>query len=114
MYPPLPALARNGFRGPDAWYLNHEANAAYAASAVDGGKLRMPVLFLGARYDATCEVGNSRLGEPQREYIDDLTARMLDTGHWMAQERPAEVNAALVAWLRDRLPAVWPTAGAAV
>ena len=26
------ALARNGFRGPDAWYLNHEANAAYAAA----------------------------------------------------------------------------------
>ena len=89
------ALARNGFRGPDAWYLNHEANAAYAARAVDGGRLRMPALFLGARYDATCEVVNSRLAEPQRAYVDDLTERMLDCGHWMPQERPAEVNAAL-------------------
>ena len=105
------ALAENGFWGPDAWYLNHEANAEYAAAAVDGGRLRMPVLFLGARYDATCEVGNSRLAEPQREYVDDLTERMLDTGHWMMQERPAEVNAAIVAWLRDRLPAVWPARG---
>jgi soluble epoxide hydrolase / lipid-phosphate phosphatase len=108
------ALARNGFHGPDAWYLNHEANAAYAARAVEGGRLRMPALFLGARYDATCEVVNSRLAEPQRAYVDDLTERMLDCGHWMPQERPAEVNAALVAWLRDRLPAVWPGAGAAM
>jgi pimeloyl-ACP methyl ester carboxylesterase len=108
------ALARNGFRGPDAWYLNHEANAAYAARAVEGGRLRMPALFLGARYDATCEVVNSRLAEPQRAYVDDLTERILDCGHWMPQERPAEVNAALLAWLRDRLPAVWPGAGAAM
>jgi len=105
------ALTRNGFAGPDAWYLNHEANAEYAARAVDGGRLRMPALFLGARYDPTCEVGNSRLAEPQRHHVDDLTERMLDCGHWMPQERPAEVNAALVGWLRDRLPAVWPAAG---
>jgi hypothetical protein len=59
-------------------------------------------------------VGNSRLAEPQRGYIDDLTERLLDTGHWMTQERPAEVNAALVAWLRDRLPAEWPAAGSAL
>jgi soluble epoxide hydrolase/lipid-phosphate phosphatase len=74
----------------------------------------MPALFLGARYDATCEVGNSRLAEPQRQYVDDLTERMLDCGHWMPQERPAEVNAALVAWLRARLPDVWPAAGTAL
>jgi soluble epoxide hydrolase / lipid-phosphate phosphatase len=105
------ALARNGFLGPDAWYLNHEANVKYSARAVDGGRLRMPALFLGARYDTICEVVNSRLAEPQREYVDDLTERLLDGGHWMAQERPAEVNAAVVAWLRDRLPAVWPATG---
>ena len=106
------ALARNGFFGPDSWYLNHEANAAYGARAVDGGRLSMPVLFLAARYDWTCECVDSRLAEPQREYIADLTERVLDTGHWMAQERPAEVNAAIVAWLRARLPEVWPPAGA--
>ena len=47
----------------------------------------------------------------KRHHVDDLTERMLDCGHWMPQERPAEVNAALVGWLRDRLPAVWPAAG---
>ena len=79
-------------------------------AAVEGGRLRMPALFLGARYDATCEVGNSRLAEPQRGTSTTSASACSTCGHWMAQERPAEVNAALVAWLRDRLPAVWPAA----
>ena len=102
------ALARNGFCGPDAWYLNHEANAAYAAArgrrrqAADACAVPRRPLRRHLRG------GNSRLAEPQRAYVDDLTERILDCGHWMPQERPAEVNAALVAWLRDRLPAVCP------
>lgn len=106
-------LTRNGFFGPDSWYLNHEANAAYAATAVDGGRLRMPVLFIAARWDWTCECIDSRLAEPQRAFIDRLTERVIDSGHWMAQERPAEVNAALVEWLRAEVPDVWPPAGRA-
>ena len=43
-----------------------------------------------------------------RAYVDDLTERMLDCGHWMPQERPAEVNAALVAWLATACPPCGP------
>ena len=102
------ALERNGFTGPDAWYMNHPANEAYAARAADGGRLSMPVLFLHARYDYTCETVSSRLADPMRELCLDLTEAVLDTGHWMAQERPGEVNAALAAWLATRVPGVWP------
>jgi pimeloyl-ACP methyl ester carboxylesterase len=28
-----------------------------------------------------------------------LTEAVIDSGHWMAQEKPREVNAALVRWL---------------
>ena len=105
------ALDRNGFFGPDAWYLNHEANSVFAKGSVNDGHLPMPVLFLAARYDYTCECVDSRLAEPQREYIDNLTERTIDTGHWMAQERPAEVNAAITEWLRDEVPHHWPPAG---
>ena len=101
------ALDRNGFFGPDSWYLNHEANEAYGRQAVNGGVLELPVLFLAARYDFTCECVDSRLADPMREYCRDLTEHIIDTGHWMAQERPAEVNAALVAWLRDRVSDHW-------
>ncbi|MEZ5260348.1 MAG: alpha/beta hydrolase [Acidimicrobiales bacterium] len=104
------SLARNGFFGPDAWYMNHAANEAYAARAHDDGRLGMPVLFLHARYDYTCETIDSRLAEPMRELCADLTEAVLDTGHWMAQERPAEVNAELARWLVQHVPDHWPAA----
>ena len=38
----------------------------------------------------------------------DLTEVVVPSGHWMAQEKPAEVNAALAKWLAPKLPALWP------
>ena len=92
-------LTRNGFSGPDSWYLNDERNGAYAMSAVDGGRLTMPVLFLHARYDLVCETVTSRLAEPMRASCDHLTEVIVDSGHWMAQEQPEAVNAAFGRWL---------------
>ncbi|MCB1692207.1 MAG: alpha/beta hydrolase [Pseudomonadales bacterium] len=92
-------LTRNGFFGPNSWYMNHEANARYFSEAVDGGKLSLPVLFLAARYDYTCESVTSPLAEPMRELCSNLTEHIVDSGHWMAQERPLDVNRHLVNWL---------------
>lgn len=106
------ALDRNGFFGPSSWYLNHQANERYAAQAVDGGSLSLPVLFLAARFDHTVEcTTNQKMLAPMRAACSDLTERTIDAGHWLAQERPAEVNAALVAWLRDSVPDHWPSMG---
>jgi len=102
------ALERNGFFGPSSWYMNHVANAAYAQSARNDAYLDMPVLFLNARYDYVCEATHSRLPEPMRKYCRDLTEETIRTGHWMAQEKPAEVNAAIARWLVTRVPAIWP------
>jgi len=102
------ALQRNGFFGPASWYMNHAANAEYAAHAVNDGRLDMPVLFIAAEYDHTCECMISRLAEPQRGLCAELTERVVRSGHWMAQERPAETNAALVQWLAAKVPGVWP------
>jgi pimeloyl-ACP methyl ester carboxylesterase len=100
-------LTRNGFRGPDSWYMNPEANAAYQASAVNGGRLDMPVLFLHAAYDYTCETVDSRLADPMRHACTDLSEAVVPSGHWMAQERPVVVNAALARWIATKLPSVW-------
>ena len=102
------ALERNGFFGPSSWYMNHAANAAYAATALNGGYLDMPVLFLTVAYDFVCECVHSRLPEPMRTYCRNLTEATIRSGHWMAQERPVEVNAALVHWLGTAVPDVWP------
>jgi pimeloyl-ACP methyl ester carboxylesterase len=79
--------------------VNPDANLRYGAQARDGGVLRMPVLFLHAAYDTICETVNSRLAEPMRRDCTHLTERVLDTGHWIVQEQPAEVNAAIAEWL---------------
>lgn len=79
------ALRRNGFFGPDSYYMNHAANAVLVAGAPE--LLALPVLFLHARYDYVCETVHSRLAEPMRARCRDLTEQIIDSGHWMAQEQ---------------------------
>jgi pimeloyl-ACP methyl ester carboxylesterase len=102
------ALTRNGFFGPNSYYMNHAANAAYAARAVNGGYLDMPALFIAAQYDYTCECITSRLAEPMRKYCRRLSEAVVYSGHWMAQEKPLEVNALLARWLATSVPEAWP------
>ncbi|HJU11138.1 MAG TPA: alpha/beta hydrolase [Candidatus Binataceae bacterium] len=103
------ALQRNGFFGPDSWYMNHERNAKFAAKAVNT-KLRMPVLFLHALYDYTCETVDSRLAQPMRNDCENLSEVIVKSGHWMAQEKPVAVNAAITHWLAIQFPTLWQIA----
>jgi pimeloyl-ACP methyl ester carboxylesterase len=102
-------LQANGFFGPNSWYMNHRRNVQFAAKAVDGGKLRLPVLFLHGANDYTCETMVSRLAEPMRGDCENLTEVVVESGHWMAQEAPTAVNGALAKWLATQLPAIWPS-----
>jgi soluble epoxide hydrolase/lipid-phosphate phosphatase len=43
-----------------------------------------------------------------RKYCRNLTETTIRAGHWVAQEKPAEVKAALVNWLATSVPGVWP------
>ena len=107
LYTYAAALTRNGFFGPDSWYMNPGANAAYAETSVNDGRLNMPVLFLHGAYDYTCETVDSRLAAPMRTGCLDLTEETIATGHWMAQENPVAVNAALARWIARKLGHVW-------
>jgi pimeloyl-ACP methyl ester carboxylesterase len=102
------ALRRNGFFGPNAWYVNHRRNNDYAARSLDGGKLTLPVLYLHAKYDLTCETLISRLAEPMRRDCTRLREAIVRSGHWMAQECPTAVNAAIARWLACDVPSAWP------
>ena len=101
------SLTKNGFFGPCSYYMNHPANHTYAQAAPNGGRIELPVLFLHGRYDTTCETVNSTLAEPMRELCPNLTEAIVDSGHWMAQERPTEVNRHLVHWLARCVPEAW-------
>jgi pimeloyl-ACP methyl ester carboxylesterase len=102
------ALKRNGFFGPDSWYMNAERNIAFAAEAKNGGRIDLPVLFLHGAYDWVCQTVTSRLAEPMRTSCANLTEATTNTGHWMAQENPAFVNEAVSRWLATSLPQVRP------
>jgi pimeloyl-ACP methyl ester carboxylesterase len=101
------ALKRNGFFGPNSWYMNWQANLAYAERARANWTLDMPVLFLHGAYDYVCETLVSRLAEPMRAHCRNLTEVVVPSGHWMAQEKPIEVNAALAKWMGSQLPTSW-------
>jgi soluble epoxide hydrolase / lipid-phosphate phosphatase len=97
------SLERNGFFGPDSYYMNHARNATYSDSATNAGVLELPVLFLAAKYDFVCETVESRLAEPMRQKCLNLNEVIIDSGHWMAQEKPDEVNVALRDWISNEL-----------
>jgi len=51
---------------------------------------------------------DSRLAEPMRRDCADLTEAVVPSGHWMAQEQPIKVNAALAKWLAAKAADAWP------
>jgi pimeloyl-ACP methyl ester carboxylesterase len=102
------ALRRNGFFGPDSYYMNDAANAEYGRRAVNDGFIDIPALFLLAEFDFFCECVKSRLADEMRRHCRNLTTVSIASGHWMAQEKPADLNAALAHWLAASAR-VWPT-----
>lgn len=96
----------SGFRGPLNRYRNSERDFAQLA-AFDGKRIAQPAAFLAGRLDAILRMfPGVDMVDVMRAQFDDLrTVRLIDdAGHWLQQERPAEVNAALLAFLRG-LPA---------
>ncbi|GAB2573770.1 alpha/beta fold hydrolase [Microlunatus antarcticus] len=93
------AFARTGFRASCAWYVNDDANVAYAREATDGGRLAQPVLFVNGDWDPICGITGNRQGDPMRAACEDLTVTNLPAGHWLPLERPAEHVEAIRSWL---------------
>ncbi|KAK4630920.1 Bifunctional epoxide hydrolase 2 [Fulvia fulva] len=103
------AMAKTGFFGADSWYANHERNRKYYdEKAKHEGRLKMPVLFVEAKFDTICDTVNSRLAEPMRKMCDKLTECSIDSGHWVAQEKPTEVNGVIARWIVEEVPTAWP------
>ena len=75
-----------------------------------GYSLAMPVLQFVAQHDTICSPHIVRTAG-MRQCCPDLTWVELGSGHWMAQEMPAEVNAALLRWIATSVPEFWPGSG---
>ena len=48
------------------------------------------------------------IGFTMRARCNNLSEAVIDAGHWVAQERPAEVNGLLARWLATKVTQTWP------
>jgi pimeloyl-ACP methyl ester carboxylesterase len=93
---------RSGFRGPLNRYRTSELDFAQQAAIADR-RIDQPAAFIAGSLDPVLRfVPGVDMIEAMRTRVADLRlVRLIDgVGHWVQQERPAEVNAALTTFLR--------------
>ncbi|MFM6989908.1 MAG: alpha/beta fold hydrolase [Rhodoferax sp.] len=100
------AFRKNGFRGPFNWYRNLDRNWALLAP-FQGAKVTPPALFIAGYRDGVIAspIGRRAL-ETLEASVTKLRGKVLipGAGHWIQQERPAEVNDALLRFLAADYP----------
>jgi len=95
------SFRKSGFRGGLNWYRNIDRNWELTAPWQDA-QIHQPSLFIAGSRDAviTGLIGAKRVNELERVLPNLKDKLILDgAGHWVQQERPDEVNAALVKFL---------------
>lgn len=95
------AFERTGFTGGINWYRNFTRNWEKAEALprrIDG----IPCLMIMAEHDVVLPPS---MADRMGDQIDDLEKVLIEgSGHWTQQEKPDEVNAALLSWLHRRFP----------
>jgi len=89
---------RTGFRGGLNWYRNFDRNWEITPQLA-GAKVEQPAIFVAGERDGVIRMSSP---EAMRANMKDLRKLVLipGCGHWTQQERPAEVNAELIAFLK--------------
>jgi pimeloyl-ACP methyl ester carboxylesterase len=96
------AFARSGFRGGLNWYRNIDRNWELLAPFA-GARVTVPALYIHGDRDVVVRMpGADKMLAALPALVPDLRRQitLAGCGHWTQQERPAEVNAALIAFLR--------------
>jgi pimeloyl-ACP methyl ester carboxylesterase len=100
-------LARTGFRGGLNWYRNFDRNWELTAPW-QGATIAVPALFIGGLKDMVVTgpggEGEGPMVKAMTGFVTDLRDKVLipGAGHWNQQEKPAETNAALLVFLKQR------------
>ena len=90
-------FARTGFTGGLNWYRNFDRNWELTPELA-GARVEVPALFVAGAGDPVLAMASL---DPMRERVTDLRGVVLvpGAGHWVQQEAPEAVNAALVEFL---------------
>jgi pimeloyl-ACP methyl ester carboxylesterase len=91
-------FSRTGFTGALNWYRNFDRNWE-TTPQLDGAMITVPCLFLGGAADPVLNF--TRSDRAPQVISGPYQHVMLDgAGHWLQQERPDEVNATLLEFLK--------------
>ena len=96
-------FARVGFRGGLNWYRNIDRNWELLAPWT-GAQVTVPALYVAGDRDLVLAFrGMDQLLPALQRFIPNLRRTLIlpGCGHWTQQERPAEVNAAMLEFLKD-------------
>ena len=93
----------SGFRGGLNWYRNIDRNWELTAPWQDA-RIHQPALFIAGAKDPVIsdKMSGKHLAAIER-VLPNLKQKLIidNAGHWIQQEKPAEVNAALIAFLKE-------------
>jgi pimeloyl-ACP methyl ester carboxylesterase len=95
-------FTRTGFRGGLNWYRNIDRNWELLAPFA-GARVTVPALYVAGDRDLVVAFrGMDRLIPNLQQFVPHLrkTVMLPGCGHWTQQERPTEVNAAMIDFLR--------------
>jgi len=98
-------FARTGFRGGLNWYRNIDRNWELLGPYA-GAQVKVPALYVAGDRDLVLSFrGMDQLVPNLSKFVPQLRGTIIlpGCGHWTQQERPNEVNAALIDFLR-KLP----------
>jgi pimeloyl-ACP methyl ester carboxylesterase len=91
---------RTGFTGGINWYRNFTRNWRDAEGLVE--RVEVPSLMIMAENDAVLPPSAA---DGMEAFVPDLEKVLIEgSGHWTQQEKPREVDRALLAWLDRRFP----------
>jgi pimeloyl-ACP methyl ester carboxylesterase len=90
-------FSRTGFTGGINWYRNFDRNWELTEQLTDA-HVTVPSMFIGGALDPVLLMSPPGVGEP---WLDDHRGDVLvdGAGHWVQQDSPGEVNAALLSFL---------------
>ncbi len=94
------SFQRSGFRGPINRYRAMDLDWAENEALADR-KVEVPALFIAGDRDMTVMLAASAL-ERMKEHVPQLRRELIipGAGHWIGEERPEQVDAALLGFLR--------------
>ena len=92
---------QSGFRGPLNWYRNIDRNIELTPQ-LETAKIEQPSFFIAGKKDLVLSFGGGGVLAEMDKWVTDMRGKVIveGAGHWVQLERPADVNEALLGFLK--------------